>query len=901
MNHINIAKQPLLLNRRLALSWLALLLISFVYASMTAMAAVAPADSLISNQASMSFTDAEGNTRTVTSDVVQIRVRQVYRLTLEADNSTFSDDGATVTFNHVLTNTGNGEDSFSLTVADVLGDDFNFDDIRLFVDDGTGNPGAPINGDITLNPGEEIRIVIEVDIPANTDDDRAASLELTATSANDPAADPFTQINTDTVTVTSNAVIDVVKELRDSNGNVVSSGDPGSGPFTFNLILSNDGSIDSGAIDLTDVLDAAFIYQNSSATYTAAPSGLTDAADGDEGGIDYQFGDTSGSGTITVSIDSLAQGATETLAFMVDIDTDAVADIATNQVDFSYDDGTGNVETDRSNEVPFTVNQVGNPEANDTAPDGDPRSNTDAGAAGDDEVLIESAAQGDTIQFENIITNSGNGTDTFDIEVDTLGSTFPANTNFSLLGPDGATPMQDSNGNGTLDTGPLEPGESFIVVLSVSLPNDAAGDNGGNGFAVSKTAISEFDPTQTNTVTDRLNQILANSVDLTNDVSVNDGAQPGDNTTGGDGAGIGPEGDYVRQNTADAGTTTTFNLVVNNTGAGDDNYAFSEPVLPGGWTVTYYLDDGDGIRNDGDTLIDTGKTGSVPAGDDVLVFADVAVPSDAAEAEYQVNFAITSPTTGSSDEIRDSVVVNETHAISITPADNEGTVFPAGQVVYSHTISNDGNVDEEVFLNVANSQAGWETVIYIDDGDGVLGPGDTVLNPGDPLPVGIGEEVTILVEVTAPDDSQQDDQNITTITGSFNDGNDSFGPVTETTTVTSGDADLDKQQALDADCDGTADTTFGDAILNPAPNECVIYQITATNSSTVTLTDLTISDTTPAFTSYETCSGACVATSTTGTLSTPAQGSGGEVSSSFNSLPPNASEVLTFTVRLNNQ
>lgn len=872
--------------------------LSFVLAlANLAYAEIAPADRLISNQASMSFTDAEGQSRTITSDVVQIRVRQVYRLTLEADNSRLSADNASVQFNHVLTNTGNGADSYTLTVADLVDDNFNFTNIQLFFDDGTGNPGAPINGAIPLDPSEEIRIVVVADIPDDQADGATGRLLLTATSEQDPAAEPATASNTDTVTINSNAIVRINKELRDTNGNIVDSGDPSSGPFTFNLLISNEGAVASGTINLTDVLDEAFDYIEGSATYTATAGGLTDADDDDEGGIAYEF---SGN-TVEASIASLAVNTSETLSFNVNIEAEAIADIVTNQVTFDYDDGTGTVVNDESNEVPFEVNQVADPDANDVSPDGDPRSNTDAGAANDDEVLIESAAQGETIFFENIITNTGNGSDTFDIELDLAGQSFPANSSFRLLAADGATPLQDSNGNSTPDTGPLEPGESYVVVLRVILPADASGNNGGNGFAIDKTAISDFDPIQRDTVTDRLNEILANSVDLTNDVSVNDGAQPGDNTTGGDGAGAGPEDAFVRQNSANAGDTTTFELYVNNTGAGDDNYALAEPVLPTGWNVLYYLDDGNGVRDAGDTLLDTGKTGTVLAGDNVLVFADVVVPNDADIGEYQVNFSVTSPTTNQQDEIRDSVVVQETHDVTIAPPGNDGTVFPGGQVVYSHTLTNNGNVDEEVFLNVGNSQAGWTTVIYIDNGDGVIGPEDTVLNSSEPLPIGVGEDVTILVEVTAPNDADQGDQNITTITGTYNDGENTLTPVTENTVVSSGDADLDKTQALDADCDGTVETAFAKTLLNPGPNECVAYRITATNNGSVTLSGLVISDTTPAFTSYETCGGACVATSSTGTVATPGQGNSGEISSSFNELPPNGVEILNFTVRLDNE
>ncbi len=70
------------------------------------------------------------------------------------------------------------------------------------------------------------------------------------------------------------------------------------------------------------------------------------------------------------------------------------------------------------------------------------------------------------------------------------------------------------------------------------------------------------------------------------------------------------------------------------------------------------------------------------------------------------------------------------------------------------------------------------------------------------------------------------------------------GPTEVVDTTNVKGLDLVKTQALDAKCDGNADTLFGQGNINDAePGQCVIYQINATNNFTsFDITDLLISD-----------------------------------------------------------
>jgi len=83
-----------------------------------------PAGTSIGNQATASYLDASSTSRTVTSNLVTTIVQQVASFSLTADGSVLAAPGAQAVFPHILTNTGNGADSFPLTLVNLAGDHF---------------------------------------------------------------------------------------------------------------------------------------------------------------------------------------------------------------------------------------------------------------------------------------------------------------------------------------------------------------------------------------------------------------------------------------------------------------------------------------------------------------------------------------------------------------------------------------------------------------------------------------------------------------------------------------------------------------------------------------------------------------------------------------------------------
>lgn len=102
--------------------WRLVFMVCVVLAAQTVMtgravAAPPPANSVIGNQASATYNDAAGNSRSATSNLVTTTVQQVFSHTLVADVTKYVAPGSTVYFPFTLTNTGNGVDTYTLSRA----------------------------------------------------------------------------------------------------------------------------------------------------------------------------------------------------------------------------------------------------------------------------------------------------------------------------------------------------------------------------------------------------------------------------------------------------------------------------------------------------------------------------------------------------------------------------------------------------------------------------------------------------------------------------------------------------------------------------------------------------------------------------------------------------------------
>jgi uncharacterized repeat protein (TIGR01451 family) len=413
------------------------------------------------------------------------------------------------------------------------------------------------------------------------------------------------------------------------------------------------------------------------------------------------------------------------------------------------------------------------------------------------------------------------------------------------------------------------------------------------------------------TVTEKLNTITANTVDLTNNAII---GGPGVLGTG-----AGPGGSALVTNSTNPGTTTTLVLYVNNTSTVADSFDLvasntstfgSGNTLPTGWAVTFRSSTGAdcSAANLGAAITNTGV---VNAAGNKLVCAVVSVPAGYAAGTVQMYFQSKSPTSGALDSIHDAVTVNVLRAVTLSP-NNSGQIFPNGSVVYSHLLANNGNVTENISFAgsfMADSLgAGWSSLLYQDNGgtSGSLDATDALVTTSTTLTLNPGQKVTVFVKVGAPAGAPIGAIDTTTATVTYTySGTSLTTSAQDATTVIAGDLRLLKEQALDAACDGTPDGSYSQADVNAAPGQCVIYRITATNQGTANVTSVVLSDSTPSYTMYnEPGTGTWPSSSITGagvTISKPSVGGTGAVSVNLGTtqLTPGQSEVLIFQVKIN--
>ena len=951
------------------------LLVCLVLAGAFAHAATPAAGTLIKNQASASYRACldEGCTeqaeaQRVTSNLVQTVIRNVPGLELVSDQGKPAVPGGYVYFSHVLTNTGNGPDQYQFCLDNISNDFTAWTVYRD--DDGDGQPdvgGALFNQSDadacwdtftrTLIADETFSLVIEAELADTVVAGQQPSMQLRARSNEDSA---IVITNTDEADVVDGPVIEVAKSLSEREGRSPA------GPLTVTLEYRNASDQTATDIVIEDILPTVTVngatggmtYVADSARWSQTGSTVLtdDGEDGNQGNtpdlMDYCAYDEDATNPdchdrVRARVAQLPPGGIGILTFDVMIDSGVAAgDRVRNTARFRYANQAG--DTVFGSPSPFSTNSVSyrvigrahrpavvaNNDTSDSVTGIDDISDTG------NRVEVAAVGQGGTVAFDNIIWNTGDGEDSFDILVDSssdrqggaLVSPFPGNSVFQLYKADGATPLVDTDGNGVSDTGPIpRPDASgqcptrFVtdtlngacgvkVVLRATLPPDAL----GGPFTVTKIARSVSDTSVSNAVSDILLAITTNSVDLTNDQPVN-GSAPGE--------GAGPEATPVRTLSIAPGSHGAFVVYINNTGARQDTYDlqasttnFTPGQLPSQWQVAWHRDGGSG---DCSSLgVVQTNSGLVPAGGSRLMCVQVTVPaSESGNQTVPIYLRALSPTSGISDIKQDAVTVVAGPAISLQP-DQVGQVAPGATTVYSHQLTNTGNVDlGNVLLSATPAAAadnGWSVTLYEDsNGNGQWDPDDALVVAGTPLQttgndgvLGVGESLSVFARLFAPANAAYGTVNIKTLTVTGEGASQTVSDeATDTTTVNNTDVAITKEQALDGNCDGipdgpgscSADGCFVYTPFQATPGEqCVIYRLTATNSGAQSMYEVTLNDRTQPYTSMlgagtrcESPAGDCAAA-----VVSPPDASTGEVSVNVGELRPGQQAILIFGLRV---
>lgn len=908
--------------------------ITVVASASFAVMALTESGTVIKNQAGATYRDSANILRSTTSNLVETLVQPVAALTLINDQSKLGAPGRTVTFNHVLTNTGNNTDSFVLDIvipASVISAATIYPDEN---NDGVADPGSsPIASGSVIGPlaaGESFEFVIVADIDAAATINSSDALTVTATSqavsvdgisvANGGVG---TQTNTDTVTATNLPIIEISKALSANVG--ASPSGPHTVTFTYtNVGLTDMDPLQTNGVILKDVLpegmrfNGAVSWSLSGTTITA--SGATIGGSETTGDQDLLFttciapsGLCSDNDEIQFVMDGLAADESATITFEVNIDSGLSATTLYNQGIYGFDEdnnGTvdaGELDSTNTNRVPFLITSNYAVIANNGGCDVGTDNNCDALDDTNHEIVeVASASQGARVSFTNYIWNTGNDEDIFNVTIES--STFPSGTSFFLYKSDGVTPLIDTDNDSNPDTGVIPAaGETcpsylvtasngvcgYKVILVATLPASAI----GGPYQTVKRARSSNDTSKTNTVIDRLGEIVASTVDLTNNVRAETGLTVEDSCDAVDdncGYGAGPEAAAVTTNTAIPGATTRFTLYVTNKSDAAESYElqysgsnFAVNTMPADWTVVFKNAENEVITN-------------IPVlgpDDAVVVYADVTVPVDAESATQDVYFKVFSPTTGAEDIKYDAVTVdNNNQCLAFGPPNSNGVTFAGGSIVYKHILNNNTN-DEflNIVLTVANSEAGFSTVIYEDtDSDNILTGADNAITSVASLAG--GAQKILFIKVFVPANTPQGTDNITTVETTVSCGT---LQIIDTTTVANTNMKVTKEQTPDLDCNGVSDSgTYVTTNFAVAPGQCIMYRLTTENIAIEEARNVTLTDATPAYTAFNVVGS--LPSISKGSINTIANGSTGAIIGTIGSVSPGESEELIFSVRIDN-
>jgi len=846
------------------------------------------AGSVIGNQAVATYTNAAGDTITVTSNTVETIVQQVAGVSMTSDNTETIAPGGKAFLPHIITNDGNGADAFLLEAAEDSSGTLDLQPLVFYPDanmDGVADSATPLTETPTLAPGEQFGVVIEATAPSTASG--SDTITVTATSNLDGTV---LITNTDTLTISNDAIVELVKSMTadpasGGNPNIIDAGDE----VTITLTYSSTGLAAANNYSVQDVLDGRLTYVPGSARWSdsATPldddngSTVVDTTNGSGETIAWDYDDGQ---NVNFLISSVGSGRSGEVTFRAVIADTANAGIITNVATQDVDgtafppSNTASVTVDNQYAVAIADTAIN---SNGTA-NAAIASGTDDDAASND-VVTETGDvyQGGVIRQEFVLTNLSNSPDSLTLDV--ANDDFPAGTTFRFVGADGVTPVVGS-------VGPLGIGDSAKVTLIATLPTNVTPTATTNYTAILTTTSDNSGVTDVSTA-EFSGAVLAASVDLENAVvgSEGDGAAP---TNGGN--------PWVTQST-DPGAPVVFDVLVENNGPTSDSFNLSlDQALPAGWTVEFQLPDGSIVSN----------TGTIPAGGSQAIRAVITPADDALPGDTLVDIAVVSSVSGQGDRIVNQVTVNEIYDVKIIE-NQSAQASPGGIVDILHTISNEGNVAITEASITESGLTNFSGAIFWDqNGNGVIDPSEPVIDNFDDLTDGVspgvnglapGDSISLIYRVQTPSTATQGVSEVGTISinntlnGTGTDIDQTNNVVEDRVVIISGDVTLSKYQYIDAGCDGTVGT-FTKTRLDVEPGQCIRYMVEAENTGASAADNVIISDAAPAYTAVTNCGGACPESLFPGTSTATVTST--NVSSTHGTILPGGFARVEFTVRV---
>ena len=738
--------------------------------------AATAAGTQIKNLATVTYEDTNGNKYSAQSNEAIITVKQVYSAEIGSDTTKLAAAGQVVYVQSTLTNTGNGEDKYTLAAIDdntLTGDNINASSIKVYLDSNgngladAGEKELSATDVVSLLAGQSASIVMAVAVPntATAGDKLGAKLTATPTSGTvtdispSKGADAADGTNQTLITVSNDAILNFTKSaVIDSVNNQI----------TYTLSVTNTGNQTAADVKFFD----AFPTGTTFVTGSASASGLL-VANNDALPVSTTLNETDTAVAVDVNRDgdktdtaltgiyaldkALAPGQTASITFKVSYDpatfnNDSIpgsaGDVIKNTAVVTGDTD-GNPATppqeSPSNSTQTTLPQAFKVSANDTGENtADAINDGKDDNAANDVQLVQSAPAGSVVLFNVDVTNTGTGRDTFELSM--AGSTFPAGTVFTYWNADGTVQLVDTNSKGGVDTGMLEAGTSTTIMVKAQLPASAT-----TGGTATFTATSANDPSATpqkDTTVLQLEAVTAPGVDVYENNPAKKGSSVNEDTLGAAPYNVNKTG----QNPGDrvaltgvVGSKVEIPFYIDNGSGSSDSFqltagsslvAGTVGALPAGWSVLFYKGDGAGHAT-GSPITSTALLPAMSNGHEYV--AVVSIPTDPAYAladyvadnngdgtkdtmlanadtdgDQPIFIQIKSANSNASDIMLDAIDVTPLAQVTLTPP-GSNQIQPGGSVDYTNSLDNTGNTTETVELTATNSKSGesWNNTVKV--------------------------------------------------------------------------------------------------------------------------------------------------------------------------------------------
>ena len=856
-----------------------------------AFAAGTPKDTPITNTASATYVSG-GTPKTTFSNPVTTIVQQVYSLTITPDGTEAAPGqtksalpGAPVYFNYILTNTGNGSDTFNLANVQSTTDNFDLSNVTIYRDTGCDGSvaGDPVVTSVTLNADASVCLIVAGTLPVTATNNQNALLNITGTSAGNTA-----------VTDTNNwarAVVNTAGNLTATKTANPTSTVAAGGTVTYTVAGSNNGGSAAYGVDvssytgvtndvgivITDVLNTNTTFNAGSLSGTSG-RGTVVPIYSTNGGTTWSTtvpttGTVNAVGIVIRDPTSptksafFTQGTNYSMTLSVTVAAGAAANTTvTNTANVTYATGTtaATNKTTPTNTTSVTVNanarvavgpagKAADPTLSGNATYTDPATGktwtvalsggyTAAAPYTDTQTLIATAPStvpvytGDTVAFRHTVLNNGNATSSY-----TLSTTSSANGySVTLYAADGVTPL-----SGAL--GPLAPGASQDVVVKVAVP---VGATAGTTVTLTATSTSSGATDATKDVVPT--PVKGYSVDL---------AKRGSSTPPG-GTRDDADDNPANQSTT-PGTTLSYPVEVLNDGKQADSYNLTVTNLPAGWSAVFVQADcATGVPN-GPTVT---QTPQLAVGAKACYVVQVTVPASAIPGDNPLTFtaaSTTDPVGTGTDSVTTTVTVTTVTALTFV-TNQTATTSPNGVVTYTHTLTNNGNASATVAIPEQTDKA--FTYQYSLDGN-------TFSSSLSGVTVAAGASRTVYVRVIVPGSAADGAEETVTVTATatYPGGTTVTASVQDRTLVRSGELRLVKtvRTCSSATC-SPASAVLDASGATAKPGDYLEYTVVATNIGSGNLTNVKVSDPLPSYTTFT--SAAATTTATGGTVLYSANG-----------------------------